>query len=433
MTTWIEHLTSDRLRQSYSRIHHKSGLTVCVLPKRSAVTYAVLGVDFGANDRSGIRSALHTGVGLALLLGIAVTGLGLFAGPEILRLTKTPENCMEDAVLYTKVYFSGAVASMGSAVAKTEDGKSMVFVRRYIQASGGYEGGNNHIEGDTLVDHVYDANEGMQIINFHRPASDKKDILFTNLGVHATFNGATTQVMLSADFPAGVRQQVEASGEYLSAHFISAGADQNPTSKLDDEQHNLTYMQYGQRIGQIALDCVDELGAVQLGAATVKSQTVTADGNIEDILLNKEAGVHDIKLYTAELVQTYFNNRDFSKADQVAKNIGFKGIYDAIGYIKRSNMAETREITVSTLVLGDLAFVLAPYEMFGGSAAELLEASPYENTFIITCCNGADGYVPKAGTYAYGCYESYTSYVAEGTAEVLVNTFVDLLKATKNG
>jgi len=49
--TQIEHLTSDRLRQSYTRIRHKSGLTVCVLPKRAAVTYAVLGVGFGANDR----------------------------------------------------------------------------------------------------------------------------------------------------------------------------------------------------------------------------------------------------------------------------------------------------------------------------------------------------------------------------------------------
>ena len=51
MTTRIEHLTSTRLRQSYTRIHHRSGLTVCILPKQAAVTYAVLGVGFGANDR----------------------------------------------------------------------------------------------------------------------------------------------------------------------------------------------------------------------------------------------------------------------------------------------------------------------------------------------------------------------------------------------
>ncbi|MBR5871562.1 MAG: insulinase family protein [Clostridia bacterium] len=62
MMTRIEHLTSDRLHQSYTRIRHKSGLTVCVLPKRAAVTYAVLGVGFGANDRmfSETADALHT-------------------------------------------------------------------------------------------------------------------------------------------------------------------------------------------------------------------------------------------------------------------------------------------------------------------------------------------------------------------------------------
>ena len=67
---------------------------------------------YGANDRKGVRSALHTGIGLSLVLGLLITVLGFTAGPQILRLTKTPENCLEDAVLYTRIYFSGAVASM---------------------------------------------------------------------------------------------------------------------------------------------------------------------------------------------------------------------------------------------------------------------------------------------------------------------------------
>jgi len=50
MTNNIEHLTSPRLRESYTRIRHKSGMTVCVLPKRAAATYAVLGVGVGSVD-----------------------------------------------------------------------------------------------------------------------------------------------------------------------------------------------------------------------------------------------------------------------------------------------------------------------------------------------------------------------------------------------
>lgn len=66
----------------------------------------------GANDRKGVSEALHTGIGLSILLGLLITLLGFTAGPKILRLAQTPENCMADAATYVLIYFSGAVASM---------------------------------------------------------------------------------------------------------------------------------------------------------------------------------------------------------------------------------------------------------------------------------------------------------------------------------
>ncbi len=72
----------------------------------------ILSQFFGAGDRQNIKSALQTGAALAILLGLIVTVLGLVAGPQILRLTKTPETSIADAVLYTRIYFTGAVASM---------------------------------------------------------------------------------------------------------------------------------------------------------------------------------------------------------------------------------------------------------------------------------------------------------------------------------
>ncbi len=67
---------------------------------------------YGASDRQGIQKALHTGLALSLLLGIGVTVLGLSLARPVLALVKTPESCMEDAVRYTQIYFSGAIASM---------------------------------------------------------------------------------------------------------------------------------------------------------------------------------------------------------------------------------------------------------------------------------------------------------------------------------
>ncbi len=67
---------------------------------------------FGANDQEGVRKALHTGVGLAVVLGLIISFLGLCFGPQILHMMKTPEDCLEGALIYARIFFSGAVASM---------------------------------------------------------------------------------------------------------------------------------------------------------------------------------------------------------------------------------------------------------------------------------------------------------------------------------
>jgi len=67
---------------------------------------------FGASDREGVSRALHTGMGLALMLGLLISFLGLCFGPQVLRMMKTPADCLEDAVIYARIFFSGAVASM---------------------------------------------------------------------------------------------------------------------------------------------------------------------------------------------------------------------------------------------------------------------------------------------------------------------------------
>ena len=67
---------------------------------------------FGANDYPQVRRSLHTGIGLALVLGMIISFLGLCFGSQILQLMKTPEDCLEDAVIYARIFFSGAIASM---------------------------------------------------------------------------------------------------------------------------------------------------------------------------------------------------------------------------------------------------------------------------------------------------------------------------------
>ena len=67
---------------------------------------------FGADDFPQVRKSLHTGVGLALVLGLIISTLGLCFGTQILQMMKTPEDCLDDAVIYARIFFSGAIASM---------------------------------------------------------------------------------------------------------------------------------------------------------------------------------------------------------------------------------------------------------------------------------------------------------------------------------
>lgn len=72
----------------------------------------ILSQKFGAHDRQGVRDALHTGILLAVILGAATLCLGIFAGPGILKLIKTPESCLKDATLYARIFFCGAVSTV---------------------------------------------------------------------------------------------------------------------------------------------------------------------------------------------------------------------------------------------------------------------------------------------------------------------------------
>lgn len=72
----------------------------------------ILSQYYGAEDRQGILDSLHTGAALSLVLGAVMTVLGVPLGPWILRLMHTPENCLESASLYIRIYFAGAIGSM---------------------------------------------------------------------------------------------------------------------------------------------------------------------------------------------------------------------------------------------------------------------------------------------------------------------------------
>lgn len=80
----------------------------------------VISQAYGARDDKRVHDAVHTMVLTAFIMGIALSLIGVFGAPHMLRLMSTPEDVMADAKLYLQIYFSGATTiimyNMGSGI-----------------------------------------------------------------------------------------------------------------------------------------------------------------------------------------------------------------------------------------------------------------------------------------------------------------------------
>lgn len=71
-----------------------------------------LAQSIGSGDRERVVRTVHTSVLLSIILGVAVTVIGVLFTPKLLVLMKTPEEFLVGASLYVKIYFCGSVPNI---------------------------------------------------------------------------------------------------------------------------------------------------------------------------------------------------------------------------------------------------------------------------------------------------------------------------------
>lgn len=78
----------------------------------------------GENKADKIREAVHTAITVALVSGIFLIGFGFFMSKFILELMDTPEDVIDLATLYLRIYFAGMpfmmVYNFGSAILRSK-------------------------------------------------------------------------------------------------------------------------------------------------------------------------------------------------------------------------------------------------------------------------------------------------------------------------
>ena len=72
----------------------------------------VIGQIFGAGRKEDLDRAIGNAVTALGLFGLVLTAFGLIASPALLRLLNTPEETMEGAILYLRIYFLGVTFVM---------------------------------------------------------------------------------------------------------------------------------------------------------------------------------------------------------------------------------------------------------------------------------------------------------------------------------
>lgn len=78
----------------------------------SAGAGVVIAQSYGAQDKEGVKKAVHTTLAIAIVAGSIVTVVGIFLIPSMLRLMGTPAEVYQDAVVYLQVYFGGMLFSV---------------------------------------------------------------------------------------------------------------------------------------------------------------------------------------------------------------------------------------------------------------------------------------------------------------------------------
>ena len=80
----------------------------------------ILAKMFGAKDREGTLKTVNTSLITALCLGLFILSFGVPLAPKLLLWTNCPENCLDGAILYLRIYIMAAPAillyNFGSAI-----------------------------------------------------------------------------------------------------------------------------------------------------------------------------------------------------------------------------------------------------------------------------------------------------------------------------
>lgn len=303
-------------------------------------------------------------------------------------------------------------------IGKTET-EGLNFIRHYLMNDGTYYGSNFGSTESGFKAHAAENDPELQVIKFVRTAEDKKDIIMANWQAHPCITGGVDKTVMSADYIGSTRRYVEMQTKDHFIFFLGAAGNQNTKTQLPGEKQSPTNNQeFGVALGTDVLEAMENMTKLEPGLVSATEYTYT--GKVDH--------TRDYLVAEAIQVKTLYEATDRATGNKLARELGLTSVYDANGVLTKSGLPATRDMNIYAISVGDLGFIGAPYEMFAAHGMYIKENSPAEMTFVITCCNGKNSYLPTKEAFDYICYESTIGYYVGETGDEVAQHFVRMLE-----
>ena len=187
-------------------------------------------------------------------------------------------------------------------------------------------------------------------------------------------------------------------------------------------------MKYGQdMVSKYISKVYNELTEVQTGPVKVTEMTFTGKSN----------HVYNHMTTEAQLVVDYFKSghsaNDTAKyAHQLSAERGLdmriNSYYHASRILDNAKKGATTDLALAVWSFGEVGGVVNSFEMFDVTGMYIKENSPFTRTFIVGYSYpGGGGYIPTEEGFANGGYEADNSNFAPGTAEAMVEGYLEML------
>ena len=301
------------------------------------------------------------------------------------------------------------------------------FIRHYLLSDGSYVGSNfGDATGKTVVDYACQVDDQMQLLRFTREGG--KDVVLMNWQMHPTRTGGAEKYDISSDVVGVIRDEVEAGADCLFAYFTGASGDVNASSRIREDNiisEFTDYQTHGQLLAEYALNTLEN------------SMQSVESGNLKTYSIQYTGKVDHSEDDLVEIAQVYYDHwttaHEWDTVAGEALAYGINSGYHAGSILSHSKLPETWDVGLKGFCIGDVAFIMAPYEMFSTNGQNIKNDSPFAMTFVVTCANGNEGYMPTWEAFAYDCYESNVCKFESGIAEALEEACLDLLQRLYRG